>query len=354
MGIIDLLQSAVQQGAADIFLISNFEPAFRIQSEIIRIGANVLKPEQVEVLICEIYKLAKGRSMEKLLQTGDDDFSFSVPGLGRFRTNAAVQRGTLTVVIRVVSFTVPNYKELNIPQKVMELASLVKGLVLIAGAAGNGKTTSLACLIDKINSERACHIVTMEDPIEYLHRHKKSIVTQREIGVDTENYASGLRAALRQSPDVILIGEMRDFETMDIAMSAAESGQLVFSTLHTTGTANTIDRIVDSFPENRQQQIRLQLSMVLQAVVSQQLIPGKNGELFPVFEILLATPAVRNMIREAKTHQMDSVIFSGSKIGMQSMDTAIFELYREKKISAENAVMYSLHPDEMQQKINKQ
>lgn len=351
MNMLDLLQEAVQKGASDIFLISNLEPSFRINSKIERVGEEKLKSDDVELLVREIYRMAKNRNVDKLFETGDDDFSFSVSGLGRFRTNTALQRGSLSVVIRTVSFEIPDYQAMRIPEKVMSLAASPKGLVLITGAAGSGKSTTLACIMNKINTERASHIITMEDPIEFLHSHKKSIVTQREIGGDTQSYVTALRAVLRQSPDVILIGEMRDFETIDIAMTAAEAGQLLFSTLHTTGAANTIDRIVDIFPVNQQQQIRLQLSMVLQAVVSQQLIQGVDGNLVPVFEIMTMTPAIRNMIREAKTHQIDSAIYSGAAEGMQTMDGAILSAYNAGAISAENALLHSLHPEEMKKRM---
>lgn len=351
MCVLELLTEAVEKRVSDIFIISNFEPSYRIDSAIVRTSFPALDQGEAKRLVGEIYELAGKRDMQKLLTTGDDDFSFSIPGLGRFRANACLQRGTVTAVIRVVLFELPNPAVLGIPQKVMDLVNSPKGMVLITGSAGSGKSTTLACMVDRINQERACHIITMEDPIEFLHRHKKSIVTQREIGGDTESYVAALRAVLRQSPDVILLGEMRDFETIEIAMTAAEAGQLIFSTLHTTGAANTIDRIVDIFPVNQQQQIRLQLSMVLRAVVSQQLIPGIDGRLVPAFEIMTVNPAIRNMIREAKTYQIDSAIFSGASVGMCTMDSSLLQLYHSGRITAENALLYSLHPEEMQKKL---
>ena len=352
MHVMELLTQAVEKRVSDIFIISNFEPAFRVESEIVRTSFPLLRQEDARRLVEEIYELANGRDMTTLLKTGDDDFSFSLPGLGRFRANTCLQRGTVTAVIRVVLFELPDPEQLGIPPQVMDLVNSPKGMVLITGSAGSGKSTTLACMIDKINSARACHIITMEDPIEYLHRHKKSIVTQREIGGDSVSYVAALRAVLRQSPDVILLGEMRDFETIEIAMTAAEAGQLIFSTLHTTGAANTIDRIVDIFPVNQQQQIRLQLSMVLRAVVYQQLIPSVDGKLVPAFEVMVVNPAIRNMIREAKTYQMDSAIFAGAAAGMCTMDASLLELFRAGRITGENAVLYSLHPEEMQKKIS--
>ena len=221
----------------------------------------------------------------------------------------------------------------------------------MTGPAGSGKSTTLACIIDKINHEKSGHIVTMEDPIEYIHRHNQCIVTQREIPHDSQSYVTALKAVLRQSPDVILLGELRDLETIEIAMTAAETGQLVFSTLHTTGTANTIDRIIDVFSANQQHQIRTQLSMILQAVVSQQLVPTVDGSLTPAFEIMLVTPAIRNMIRDGKVHQIDSAIFSGTKDGMCTMDTSLLELYRQGRITEQTALMYSQNHESLAQKL---
>ncbi|MEG1870333.1 MAG: PilT/PilU family type 4a pilus ATPase, partial [Oscillospiraceae bacterium] len=262
--------------------------------------------------IKEIYLLADNRNMHHILDEGDDDFSFAVKGVSRFRVSAYRQRGSLAAVIRIVTFELPNPSDLGIPDTVMELSKRSKGLVLVTGAAGSGKSTTLACIIDKINHTKNDHIITLEDPLEYLHRHGTSIVSQREISTDTESYVKALRAALRQSPDVILLGEMRDYETISVAMTAAETGHLIISTLHTIGVANTIDRIIDAFPSSQQRQIAIQLSMILQAVVSQQLIPTKNGGIVPAFEIMLMNNAIRNMIRESKVHQIDSVIYSSA------------------------------------------
>ena len=231
----------------------------------------------------------------------------------------------------------------------MSLAENQNGIILVTVAAGSGKSTTLTCMIDKINSERPGHIVTIEDPIEFLHKHKKSIISQREIGIDTESYSDALRAALRQSPNVILLGEMRDNETMSIAMTAAETGQLVLSTLHTVGAANTVDRIIDGFPTNQQQQIRMQLSMVLKAVISQQLLPDTNGTLYPVFEVMVVNNAIRTMIRENKTHQIETVMQTTQ--GMQTMDSAVFKLFSEGIISEETAVEYASSPAMMSKKI---
>lgn len=291
--------------------------------------------------------------MERVTSCGDDDFSFAVPGVARFRANVFRQRNSLAAVIRVVNFELPDPKELHLPQTIINIAKMTKGLVLVTGPAGSGKSTTLACVIDEINKTRNAHVITLEDPIEYLHRHKKSVVTQREIGTDTESYVSGLRASLRQAPDVILLGEMRDFETIKTAMTAAETGHLVISTLHTVGAANTIDRIIDSFPPDQQQQIRIQISMVMQAVISQQLIPTTDGKEIPAFEIMFLNNAIRNMIREAKIHQIDSVISTAQEEGMITMYASLIQLYKNGRISRENAVIYSSNSELMGKKLNR-
>lgn len=240
--------------------------------------------------------------MNDFEQSGDDNFSFAIPGLSRFRVSAYKQRGALSVVIRIISFSLPNPTEIGIPQRIIDFSNFSKGLVLVTGTAGSGKSTTLACIIDAINHHYRKHIITLEDPLEFLYRHDLSIISQREINVDTESYVTALRASLRQSPDVILLGEMRDYETMQVAMTAAETGHLIFSTLHTIGAASTTDRIIDVFPPNQQHQIAVQLSMVLQAVISQQLVPTIDGKMIPVFEIMTVTPAIRNMIRDNQDH----------------------------------------------------
>jgi twitching motility protein PilT len=252
--------------------------------------------------------------------------------------------------VHVVSFDIPKYSEINIPESFMELASIAHGMILFTGTAGSGKSTTQACLIDRINQPRPCHIITLEDPIEYLHRHVRSIVSQREIDVDTESYVTALRAALRQSPDVILLGEMRDYETISVAMTAAETGHLLFSTLHTIGAASTINRIMDVFPAEQQHQISVQLSSVLSAVVSQQLLPTKDGTVVPAFEILIVTPAIRNMIREKKVYQIDGFIQSSGGT-MISMDTSIMNLYREGKITKETAIGFASNPEMLSKRL---
>ena len=346
-----LLTAAVNQDASDIFLIPGMPAAFKIHGQIEPIDERKILPGEMDHFIRAIYALTGGRDMERVLRTGDDDFSFSIQGLSRFRASVMKQRGSLAAVIRLVRFDLPSPENLHIPESIMKLSQLPRGLVLVTGPAGSGKSTTLACIIDRINRTRNAHVITLEDPIEFLHRHQKSVVTQREIGLDTDSYVDGLRAALRQAPDVILLGEMRDYETIRIAMTAAETGHLVISTLHTTGAANTIDRIIDIFPTNAQQQIRVQLSMVLQAVVSQQLVPTTDGLLRPAFELMLLTKAIRNLIRESKIQQIDSIIASGGAQGMMTMDGSLRQLWSEGVISADTAITYSQDSERMKNMV---
>ncbi len=346
-----LLTAAVNQDASDIFLIPGMPAAFKIHGQIEPIDERKILPGEMDHFIRAIYALTGGRDMERVLRTGDDDFSFSIQGLSRFRASVMKQRGSLAAVIRLVRFDLPSPENLHIPESIMKLSQLPRGLVLVTGPAGSGKSTTLACIIDRINRTRNAHVITLEDPIEFLHRHQKSVVTQREIGLDTDSYVDGLRAALRQAPDVILLGEMRDYETIRIAMTAAETGHLVISTLHTTGAANTIDRIIDIFPANAQQQIRVQLSMVLQAVVSQQLVPTTDGLLRPAFELMLLTKAIRNLIRESKIQQIDSIIASGGAQGMMTMDGSLRQLWSEGVISADTAITYSQDSERMKNMV---
>lgn len=347
----ELLKLAINKKVSDVFIVSGCPVSAKIGGRVEPLSEHRLSPEDTQTIIHEIYTLDHQREMDRLLRHGDDDFSFSVSGLGRFRCNAYKQRGSLSAVLRVVSFSLPDPDMLSIPPAVIDLYRKQRGLVLITGPAGSGKSTTLACMIDKINRNCYNHIITIEDPIEYLHSHQKSIVSQREIEHDTDGYKQALRAALRQAPDVILLGEMRDFETIQTVLTASETGQLVFSTLHTVGAAKTIDRIIDVFPANQQQQIRVQLSMVLQAVVSQQLIPSVDGSLIPAFEIMTVNSAIRNMIRESKVHQINNVIFAGAAGGMRTMDSDILRLYQEGKISRENALLYSTDLESMKKKL---
>ena len=351
MNVMELLTSAVEQNAADIFLIPGMPFSYKIGGRIICQGDNRIMPDEMDKMITEIYGLAKNRGMDKVQSHGDDDFSFAIPGVSRFRASVFRQRGSLAGIIRVVRFELPDAGQLHLPDSIIGVSRLTKGMVLVTGPAGSGKSTTLACIIDEINSTRNAHVITLEDPIEYLHRHKQSVVTQREIVTDTDSYVTGLRASLRQAPDVILLGEMRDYETISIAMTAAETGHLILSTLHTVGAANTIDRVIDAFPPNQQQQIRTQLAMVLDAVISQQLIPTVDGGVQPAFEIMFLNNAIRNMIRESKIHQIDGIIATSQEEGMISMDNSLIKLYRDGVISRENAIAYSSNSELMEKKL---
>ncbi|MEF9946164.1 MAG: PilT/PilU family type 4a pilus ATPase [Lachnospiraceae bacterium] len=351
MNVTDLLKKAASDNASDVFLIAGLPLSCRVNGVLRRECEDKLLPNDTENMITQIYHLADNRPMEHLLVSGDDDFSFAIKGLSRFRVNTYKQRGSLAAVIRIITFTLPNPGDLGIPDTVIGLSNCNKGLVLVTGPAGCGKSTTLACMVDAINAHKERHIITLEDPLEYLHSHKKSIVSQREINIDTESYVTALRAALRQSPDVILLGEMRDQETTTVAMTAAETGHLIISTLHTIGAASTIDRIIDVFPPNQQRQITVQLSMSLQAVVSQQLVPTIDGRRVPAFEIMTVTPAIRNMIRDNKVHQIDGVIYSSSGDDMISMDTSLLSLYQAGSITKETALTYATNADMLAKKL---
>ncbi len=346
----EYLKTAVDQEAADVFFVAGKPACQKLSGRIQPMSDKRLLPDDTRRIISQIYEAA-GRSMDTFLATGDEDFSFAVPGLARFRVNAYRQRGSLAAVIRVVSYDIPDWQEMQIPPLVMETAKVGAGLVLVTGTAGSGKTTTQACIIDRINKTRKCHIVTLEDPIEYLHRHDKSIVSQREVAIDTADYLSALRACVRQAPDVILLGEMRDDKTMQTAMSAAETGHMVIATLHTKGAVNSIDRIIDTFPSAQQGQIRIQLSTVLKTVISQQLLPSTAGGMVPACEIMQMNGAIRSMIRDNRNHQIDNAIATGTRDGMISMDQSIIQLYKAGKISKETAINYSDNPEQVKRQI---
>lgn len=351
MNVKELLECAVEKGASDMFVVAGLPVSYRMNDIIERMDDTKMLPADTAELVKQIYELADNRDMGRFAKRGDDDFSFAIPGLSRFRVNAYKQRGTVAVVVRIITFQLPNYHELMIPDGVIELSDASKGLVLVTGPAGSGKSTTLSCIVDEINSKYNKHIITLEDPLEYLHSHKKSIISQREINVDTEGYVSALRAALRQSPDVILLGEMRDSETIQVAMTAAETGHLVLSTLHTIGAANTIDRIIDAFPAEQQRQIAIQLSMVIKAVVSQQLVPDVEGKMIPAFEIMTVTPAIRNMIRDNKVPQIEGIVYSADTADMVSMDNSLFRLAKDGAITKETALAYAVNAEMLSRKL---
>lgn len=345
----EILRTAVDNKASDIFIVSGVGLSYKANGKLVKMNSDPLPPAETRQLVHEIFKEGGFDYDIENMPEKETDFSISIVGMGRFRANIYKQRNSYAAVLRYVPFELPNAKELGIPDQVMETAKWKNGIVLITGPAGSGKSTTLSCIIDKINNERSGHIITIEDPIEFLHKHSKCIISQREISIDTNSYIDALRAALRQSPDVILLGEMRDYETISTAMTAAETGQLVLSTLHTLGASNTIDRIIDVFPINQQHQIRIQLSMVLSAVISQQLIPTVSGELAPAFEIMTMNSAIRTLIRDEKTHQIDTILQSAP--GMQTMDNCILKMYRDGFITAETAVNYAYNPEIMQKRI---
>ena len=350
LDLMELLKKVVEDGASDLFLVAGGPASEKIDGHLFRLGQERLMPADTEALLKAIYERAK-RPMDHYLAKGDDDFSFAVSGLARFRVNAYRQRGSMAAVVRVVSFDIPSWEELRIPEAVMKLADVTHGMVLVTGTAGSGKSTTQACIIDRINKTRDGHIITLEDPIEYLHRNQKSIVSQREISIDTENYISALRACLRQAPDVILLGEMRDAETIQTAITAAETGHMVIATLHTKGTVNSIDRIVDSFPSTQQAQVRVQLASVLRAAVSQQMLPDVEGGIVPACELMWVNSAIRSLIRDNKTHQINNAIAAGGGEGMISMDQAIQALYRSGQITRETALEYADNPEQMQRSL---
>ena len=350
MTIEELLITAKENKASDVHITVGLPPKMRINGILVDMDYPRLLPPDTEAVISTMMSDKRLQQFEEL---GEIDFSYSIPQIGRYRVNVFHQRGSMAASIRLVSTKIPLPEELGIPKSVVDLYQKKRGLVLVTGPTGSGKSTTLASIIDKINSMREVHVITLEDPIEYLHNHKKAMVNQREVGLDTHSYSNALRAALREDPDVILVGEMRDLETISTAITAAETGHLVLSTLHTIGAASTIDRIVDVFPPHQQQQIRVQLSMVLESVISQQLIPTADKKSrVAAFEVMNSTPAIKNLIREAKSPQINSTIQTSKKLGMQTMDDAIFDLYMKGDIDKENAVSYAQDSQIMEKRID--
>ncbi len=345
----EMLKIAKDAGASDLHITVGVPPKMRVNGHLITMDFPKMLPPDTSRLLSEIMN---EKQRERFEEKGEHDMSFSIPNFGRYRVNAYKQRGSVAIALRLVGTQVPSPEVLGVPDSVIDLYQRKRGLVLVTGPTGSGKSTTLAAIIDKINNNRECHVITLEDPIEYLHQHKLSMVNQREIGLDSQSYASALRAALREDPDVILVGEMRDFETISVAITAAETGHLVLSTLHTIGAASTVDRVIDVFPPHQQQQIRVQFANVLEAIVSQQLIPRADGlGRVAAFEVLHANHAVRNLIREGKSHQLMSVMQTNRKAGMIAMDEAIQQLYRDGKIDREMAIQFAQDPDGMKNKL---
>jgi twitching motility protein PilT len=382
MHINELLKETIDAHASDLHLTVGRKPTIRVWGKLQSLEhREVLTPEDSSQLA---YSMLNAFQKQKFEKTWELDLSYGIPGLGRFRVNLYRQRGSTGIAIRSIPSVIPSVEDLNLPPILRELSRKPRGLILVTGPTGHGKSTALAAMIDAINSERACHIVTVEDPIEYLHDHKKSIVNQRELGFDTQTFLNALRGVLREDPNVVMVGEMRDLETIGAALTIAETGHLVFATLHTANAAQSIDRIVDVFPPYQQQQVRIQLAQVLEAVISQQLIANERvrskgagaaatrtatrraggtatlqtawptleeiGRV-PAVEIMIATPAIRNLIREAKTHQIESTLQTGAQYGMQTMDMALADLYRRRLISYEDAIGRAIHPDDLKKLI---
>lgn len=349
MKIDELLTIARQHGASDLHVSVGIPPKVRINGELRSLTKEVLMPQDTKELV---EQMIPGRLVERFNADGEIDFSYAVRGLGRFRVNIFKQRGSLAFVIRVVNSEIPEPEKLGLSPSVIELATKKRGLILVTGPTGSGKSTTLASIINVINQNYNKHIITLEDPIEYLHRHAKSVVNQREVGIDTQSYAGALRAALREDPDVILVGEMRDLDTIATAVTAAETGHLVFSTLHTIGAVPTIERIIDVFPMEQQGQIRIQLATLLEAIISQQLLPtaDRKGRI-AAFEIMYANSAIRNLIREAKPHQIPSIIQTSKSAGMITMDDALTELYEHRKITREDAILFAQDKSNLKKRL---
>ena len=345
----EVLRTAKVAGASDVHLTVGIPPKMRVNGDLISMEYEKMLPPDTEAVM-EVVMNEKQKAL--FLERGEYDMSFSIRDLGRYRVNVYKQRGSVAMAFRLVGTSIPTPEELGIPDNVMDLSQKKRGLVLVTGPTGSGKSTTLAAIIDRINKTRDAHVITLEDPIEYLHQHQMSMVNQREIGIDSGSYANALRAALREDPDVILVGEMRDFETISVAITAAETGHLVLSTLHTIGAASTVDRMIDVFPPHQQQQIRIQLSNVIEAVISQQLIPTADGKgRAAAFEVMHANHAVRNLIREGKTHQLMSIMQTSRKLGMITMDEAISKLYASGKISREEAIEFAQDVEGMEMKL---
>ncbi len=368
----DLLRQAVEAHASDLHLTVGLPPMIRVWGTLRPLGQTILTPDDTSRLAYSMFNAYHTQRFESL---SDLDLSYAVPGIGRFRVNVYKQRATIGVAARVIPDQIPSIEELNLPLILKEMTRKPRGLILVTGPAGQGKSTTLAAMVDFINNDRSVHIVTIEDPIEYAFPHKKSIVNQRGVGSDTQSFPTALRAVLREDPNVIVVGEMRDLETIATTLTIAETGHLVFATLHTTNAAQSIDRMIDVFPPNQQQQIRVQLASVVEAVLSQQLLPtldepapggsqeSEPGPMravhmamigrVPAMEVMVATSAIRNLIREGKTHQIHSAVQTGSQYGMQTMDQALYALYRKRLISLDVTIARAVYPDELRKIIER-
>ena len=346
----DLLREVVERGASDLHICVGVPPILRIDGQLIPLNYEKFTPMHTQRMM---YDILSDEQIQRFEDQWELDFSYSLQQVARFRVNVFKDKGTVAAAFRLIPMKIPTIRELGLPPVLEQIARYPRGLVLVTGPTGSGKSTSLAAMIHQINTERSVHIITIEDPIEYLHQHRMSIINQREVGQDTKEFANALRAALREDPDVILVGEMRDLETMQNAIRAAETGHLVFATLHTNSAAQTVDRVVDQFPVDQQEQIRLMLSNSLQAVLCQQLLPraGMPGRVCAM-EIMIASPAVRNLIREAKSHQLPSIIQTSAQLGMQTMDQHLRDLYLKGIITYDDAISRAMNPDDLKNMIS--
>jgi twitching motility protein PilT len=340
----ELLELIVKKNASDLHLTIGSPPQLRIDGKLVKTDFEILAAEDTKKLA---YSIMNEKQKQKFEEKSELDLSFGIEHLSRFRCNVFMQRGNVAVALRQIPFRIPSFEELGIPKVVTELANLPRGLVLVTGPTGSGKSTTLAALINKINQERHCHILTVEDPIEYLHRHISSLINQREVYSDTQSFGNALKYALREDPDVVMVGEMRDLETMESTLNISETGHLAFATLHTNSCAESINRIIDVFPTNQQEQVRVTVSFVLQAVVSQQLIPKIGGGRVLALEIMICTPAIRALIRDDKIHQIYSLMQAGQKYGMRTMNQSLAELYLKHKLTLGDALGRSSNVQEL-------
>ena len=349
MGIKDLLELTIQRGASDLHIISGLPPYIRVQGNLMPVGSEaILTPDIVEKYVKEVLNQ---QNLERFTINKELDFSLSFSAKARFRINAYTQKGSYAISFRTIPIDIPTIDELNLPKILHSFTNLRQGFVLITGPTGHGKSTTLAAMLNEINDNRACHIITVEDPIEFIFKAKSSIISQREMGGDTHSWQIALRSVLREDPDVVLIGEMRDYETISSALTVAETGHLVFATLHTNSASQTVDRIVDVFPDEQQKQVRLQLSSVLEAVFSMRLVPTVSGDRVVAYEVMLGTSAVKSSIREGKTHQIDNILQTSTDVGMNTLEMSLATLIKSGKITLETAQSFSLRPEELSRLI---
>ncbi len=347
----ELLRLLVAQQGSDLHIKSGQPPVFRVHGQLVRSALPILSEADTKELLYEVMNDERRMKYER---TNQLDMSYSIPGVSRFRVNVFRQKGAVGAVLRVIPLSIKTIDQLGLPQAMKKVCMLPRGFILVTGPTGSGKSTSLAAMIDLINDHRSCHIITIEDPIEFLHRDKRACINQREVGIDTHSFANSLKHVMRQNPDIILVGEMRDLETISLAITAAETGHLVMATLHTADAAQTVDRIIDVFPPGQQQQVRLQLSTTLQAIFSQTLLPLADGQGRVVaYEVLLCTPAIRAMIREGKTHQLYSAIQSGIKFGMITLDNCLKDLCNKGLVTVDEAMAKSSNPQEFEKMVMK-